>query len=245
MNNILFTLRNNYEQVKSNHYVSEKWKSDKMAFFYVLYRYISFWPTAVLLMMSVTANQVTSISVMLSLGSCYFFLQGDLISGSILFFIAVICDQIDGNIARITNSACMVGSVIDSLADLIICFVIFAFSFGISKNTIDFFSFENILFLGLASGFLILFRTHYLSIFSNILAVHSKNLPSSKNIKTKKSKLWFLKGGFDLFYSGIPVFIFLFSVLGVAELFIFILTVALTSVICVELPYNLRRIKDF
>lgn len=86
-------------------------------------RPISFYPTWLFLRLGISANQVTFIGLIIGIIGCVFLGFGGywaIITGAILINIHVLFDNIDGNIARATDSSSTYGDYIDRLSMYVI-----------------------------------------------------------------------------------------------------------------------------
>ncbi|MDP3698713.1 MAG: CDP-alcohol phosphatidyltransferase family protein [Nanoarchaeota archaeon] len=84
---------------------------------------------------SITPNQITLFSFLLSLAGGFFFLQGeykDLVTGGILIFLRQIFDQVDGEVARIKGLGSTFGKWFDGITGyLSVELIIFSLAIGI------------------------------------------------------------------------------------------------------------------
>ena len=87
------------------------------------FRPISFNITFVLLKFNLTANQVTVMSFFLGLGGMVCFISGGRLLfslGVILYLLSLILDFVDGNIARVTDTATYYGKFLDGAVNAVI-----------------------------------------------------------------------------------------------------------------------------
>ena len=85
-----------------------------------LIRHLSGWMTPFLARLPVTANQVTTASLMVGLGSAWALMQGDrtwAIVGGALLVMAYVLDNCDGEIARLKGQSSRFGMRFDSFVD--------------------------------------------------------------------------------------------------------------------------------
>lgn len=98
----------------------EEWHGDWMSA--LLYRPISFWLTPPLLNLKITASQVTSFALLISLALPFIAWKAGASAHTtvaVLAILFVILDCVDGNIARVTKTASKSGHYLDFLTDLI------------------------------------------------------------------------------------------------------------------------------
>jgi len=93
-----------------------------------LVRHLSFPVTRLLMLTSVTPNQITGLSLAFGLGAGIACLQGDyfsILSGSFLFLICYVLDNCDGEIARLKNMQSHFGMRFDTFVDWLVHTVFF------------------------------------------------------------------------------------------------------------------------
>jgi phosphatidylglycerophosphate synthase len=98
----------------------EEWHGDWMSA--LLYRPISFWLTPLLLNLKISASQVTSFALLISLALPFIAWKAGACAHTTVAILAiafVILDCVDGNIARVTKTASKSGHYLDFLTDLI------------------------------------------------------------------------------------------------------------------------------
>lgn len=98
----------------------EEWHGDWMSA--LLYRPISFWLTPPLLNLKISASQVTSFALLISLALPFIAWKAGASAHTtvaVLAILFVILDCVDGNIARVTKTASKSGHYLDFLTDLI------------------------------------------------------------------------------------------------------------------------------
>jgi phosphatidylglycerophosphate synthase len=120
--------------------------------FFPLIRHFSIPVSKILIRLPVTPNQVTTASLAIGLWSCWYFLSptpSDRITGSLLFLLAYILDNCDGEVARHLNMASDFGEKYDTFVDWVVhsCFFA-ALGFGIALETNN----NIFLWLGLAGS---------------------------------------------------------------------------------------------
>jgi phosphatidylglycerophosphate synthase len=110
-----------------------------MTKYFPIIRHMSKPISRVLIKLPVTPNQITSMGLIFGLAGCIFFLSPEVkmkVIGSLLFVIAYILDNCDGEVARHKNLASTFGHSYDTFSDWIINTGIFAaLGFGISAET--------------------------------------------------------------------------------------------------------------
>ncbi len=88
-----------------------------------LFRYISFYVTPIFYYLRISPNSITTISLMTGVyGSILIIVYGQdyLQTGILLFFLSIIIDYCDGNIARILNIPTFYGRFLDGFVDTIV-----------------------------------------------------------------------------------------------------------------------------
>ena len=98
----------------------EEWHGDWMSA--LVYRPISFWLTPLLLNLKVSASQVTSFALLISLALPFIAWKAGASAHTtvaVLAILFVILDCVDGNIARVTKTASKTGHYLDFLTDLV------------------------------------------------------------------------------------------------------------------------------
>jgi phosphatidylglycerophosphate synthase len=91
--------------------------------FLPLIRHLSSWVTPRLVRLPVSANHVTTASLLLGLGCAWSFLQGSAawaIAGAVLFIASTVLDYCDGEVARLKNQCTTFGMHFDSFSDWIV-----------------------------------------------------------------------------------------------------------------------------
>lgn len=117
------------------YYTEEKRLLDKETnlWVYLYVRKISFYVTWLCLRLGLTANQVTSISLIFGMLGCFFLLIGEkesTIVGAILINFWAILDCVDGNIARVLKTSSKTGWFFDSISGYMLNSILL-FSMGI------------------------------------------------------------------------------------------------------------------
>ena len=105
--------------LRSDHRQQQKFDQDRheLVGFYIV-RPLSFYPTAVMMNLGLSANQTTWISVLVLLVGCALLALGNYISviaGAVLLNIWLVLDSVDGNIARYEKTSSRYGEFIDAL----------------------------------------------------------------------------------------------------------------------------------
>jgi phosphatidylglycerophosphate synthase len=110
-----------------------------LSYYHRAVRYLSFWLTPMFIMLGLSANQVTLLSLISGILASVAIISGMYCLGIALFFMYVMLDFIDGNISRYKDSATYWGKYIDGLSG---CFVEFLFPmalgfccYGLTSNT--------------------------------------------------------------------------------------------------------------
>lgn len=107
--------------------------------FFPLVRHLSVYVTPLLARTPVSANQVTTISMIFGLGASWMVLQGEWasdVAGGALLVMCYILDNCDGEIARIKNQCTSFGMRYDSFVDFIVHVSFFAsLGIGVSEST--------------------------------------------------------------------------------------------------------------
>ena len=106
-----------------------------------LIRHLSTWVTPALLRLPVSANLVTTASLLTGLMACWYFTLGtwvDSLIGAGLFVICSILDNCDGEVARARNQCSRFGEKYDTFVDWVVHSVFFAsLGFGVTSQTGD------------------------------------------------------------------------------------------------------------
>ena len=104
-----------------------------------LIRHISLRTTPMLLKTTLTANQVTFISMLLGLTAAGLFAQGDFktqFAGSLVFFMSYLLDNCDGEIARAKKQISKTGQMFDSFVDWVVHAAFFiGLGWGVAGST--------------------------------------------------------------------------------------------------------------
>ena len=104
-----------------------------------LIRHISLRTTPMLLKTTLTANQVTLISMLLGLAAAGLFAQGDFktqFAGSLVFFMSYLLDNCDGEIARAKKQSSKTGQMFDSFVDWVVHAAFFiGLGWGVAGST--------------------------------------------------------------------------------------------------------------
>ena len=118
-------------------YTAEKQLQDKKTNFwvYLFNRRLSFYPTWLFLLLGLSANQVTLLSILVGLSGCVLFSFGghiNFIIGAILINIWAILDCVDGNLARLLNTKSKYGWFLDSITGFMLnSILLFCMGIGI------------------------------------------------------------------------------------------------------------------
>ena len=104
-----------------------------------LIRHISVRTTPMLLKTTLTANQVTLISMLRGLAAAGLFAQGDFkthFAGSLVFFMSYLLDNCDGEIARAKKQISKTGQMFDSFVDWVVHAAFFiGLGWGVAGST--------------------------------------------------------------------------------------------------------------
>jgi len=121
-------------------YTAEKQLQDKNTNFwvYLFNRRLSFYPTWLFLLLGLSANQVTLLSILVGLSGCVFFSFGghiNFIIGAIFINTWAILDCVDGNMARLLKSSGKYGWFLDSITGLMLnALLLFSIGVGVYFN---------------------------------------------------------------------------------------------------------------
>lgn len=112
---------------------NEKSVSTSMPVFTLIFRTLSFFVTPFFLQFNISANVTSYCILFIGLYAAIIISIGSSLSlkiGLIFFFIAEVFDRVDGNIARVQNTATFYGRFIDGYIDIIIlCVIRLSFSY--------------------------------------------------------------------------------------------------------------------
>lgn len=164
-------------------------------------RKFSFWLTALLVKTPLTANQVTSLSLLLVLAGSVFLAFGNYfyqIVGVVILFIGHVLDYCDGEIARYKGTSSMFGFWWDECTDRIKEYAyILALTIGLFRATQD----TTGIFLGMAAGM-------------NILMLHFvRQLTFSKLTANKSAREFKIGKKYYLGVSGTTVYLVIIAVI--------------------------------
>lgn len=178
------------------------------------------------LKLKISADTITIVSFLFILIGCYYFIKGDFFIGSLSWWIFVVLDSLDGDLARITPKKTKYGNTLDSFgADIfyfIFPFIISYYLYNYTNYNFILYSNSDILLVALILSFSL---TGYriIGLKRYILSLEDKK----KNLKKKKfsSQILFLKRFYDIydneiirgnFFSepGIILNIFIISLIG-------------------------------
>lgn len=131
-------------------------------------RPVSFYAASLALEFKMTADQATAISLALGILSISAFMAGArllFIFGVLLYFLAILFDYVDGNIARVTDSATYFGKFADGAVDVFVdSFIPFGIAVGFyfSGNSIYFLMAGIIASMLLLLGFFMINRASFI-----------------------------------------------------------------------------------
>jgi phosphatidylglycerophosphate synthase len=189
-----------------------------MTLSFPIIRHISKPISSLLVRLPITPNQITTASLIFGLVGCFFMISTEFdkrLSGSLLFIIAYILDNCDGEVARLKNMASHFGEKYDTWVDWIVhtCFfTALGYGVAVENNNI------NWLWLGIAgsAGGTI---NYFIIIFSES---REKTEDSSKNNNAPKNVKEYI--------------IFIFRELFRADFCFIVLILSLADVIWILLP---------
>jgi len=106
--------------VKKSHHNFKKISSTSYAVHNIIFRYISFLITPFFIIFNISANLATLLRVVFALIGIGFVFNNQVLLGLCLYFLGDTLDYVDGNLARIQNSASYFGKFVDGFADIIV-----------------------------------------------------------------------------------------------------------------------------
>lgn len=157
------TLSQIYAKLLESYQASKKRGLDGEFILYRLYRPLSFPPSAILIKLGCSANQVTFQSLAIMLIATGLFLTGDplyMVFGALSYALAFILDFADGNIARFHNKPNYFGKLIDGFVDSLSCILFIAIAIGDTRASLNMMPAGLELTLGIATTLVVLV-THY------------------------------------------------------------------------------------
>ena len=176
-----------YKDLKARHIASAKPASDKLHFPFFLYRYLSFFPTAMALKCGFSAHATSIVGLLTLLVSFVLLSQGAIVAGAVVYAIAYIIDFIDGNIARYNHAASPFGSLLDGLIDSLTFLLFFSLASGLSREMSSHSDMQSVIInLGLLASFGFLFRVMLHSKYALHLKMFAVDVtPKKQTPKTK------------------------------------------------------------
>ena len=161
--------------------------------------HISIYITKILLYTPITANQVTFLMLVLGIAGSIFLFNGFFIAGLLLLHLAVVLDNVDGEIARFKNQRSMMGKYLDGIYHVTVSqLMLFGYAYGIyslypSKLLIIF-------------GFMAAMFSKSLilpSLFDVIVTMRIKGMHPPVKIKTDGSEVKEIEGQAENYNSGL------------------------------------------
>lgn len=131
----------------------------------------------------ISPNQYTLLSGVVALIGLYFMAQNDIITATILFFIAAGLDFVDGAVARIRKIPTKVGAYLDTIFDRYVEGIIFLSLFFISLPTI----------------FIPGYAWIYLAMFGSVVTTYAKAAAKEKDLVNQELKGGLMSRGERLF----------------------------------------------
>ena len=165
----------------------------KQQLYVLFFRMLGFYVAPLFLKLNVSANKVSLLGLLIGLIASGLILSGNVFSGIVAYFFAVLLDHVDGTIARVNNVATFFGRFIDGFIGIILVTVIrLSLSVLLTKT----YGLNLIVWLGIIST--IFSPMHYLfydrySAFSRWINEEHPN----ENIKP------YLRGSMPLYYNKI------------------------------------------
>ena len=102
----------------------------------IFFRWLSFYTTPIFIFLKVSANLVTTFSLLFGIVAAILICLNNLYIGYLFYFISVLFDHIDGNIARYKGQSTFFGRFIDGFFGIvIISFLHISFAFFLSNNS--------------------------------------------------------------------------------------------------------------
>jgi phosphatidylglycerophosphate synthase len=157
------TLFKIYGDLLESYRVSKKRGLDGEFILYRIYRPLSFPPSALLIKLGFSANQVTLSSLVALLIAAGLFLTGEqlyMTLGALSYALAFLLDFADGNIARFHNKSNYFGKLIDGFVDSLSCILFIAIAIGDTRASLNIMPAGLELALGVVTALAILV-THY------------------------------------------------------------------------------------
>lgn len=123
-----------FKEIKKTSSNESKLSRDSIVILF--FRWLSFYVTPLFILINISANAVTMLSLIFGLFSAILISLDCLILGYFIYFISVLFDHVDGNIARYKKEATFYGRFIDGFFGIIIVSSLhIAFAVFISKNS--------------------------------------------------------------------------------------------------------------
>ncbi len=242
-----------YRELRENYRGSHKSTLDAENYFYLWYRPISFFPSAVLIRLGMSANNVTVCGGVVLLMAFALLSLGKFQAGACLYLLAYLIDFVDGNIARYVGKPTYFGRMIDGLVDSLTFLLFIAIGIG---NAF----YGNALFggliegaLGMVTAFIFLFRSYFYLRVSYILnqaraleAVDSKSkeiIQGPNAINSDRSGV--INYGKKIYFgliSGMPLFLMLAVAVNAVSYYLALYFLVFVLATSFEVVYGLRRV---
>lgn len=233
----------NLEKLRSSYYKSEKCLFDSENYFFQWYRPISFYPTAILLKLGVSANLVTIIGASFLITALLSLSMGNLLSGAFLYLIAYLLDFVDGNIARFNKTTSHFGGFIDGLIDSSSFLLFIALGFGNVNASKSLFSASTDIFIGTSVSIIFLFRLYFqlrkTFVLKQMTLEKSASKTSNKNITQKNFFVQYVKVFLFALISGMPIFLLLAVATNFVTLYLILYLLIFSSVLTCEILYGI------
>ena len=227
-------------QIIAEYRGSKKQEFDNEYVFFPVYRWTSFYPTALCIKAGLTANQITAIGCGVLLLAFLALSCGWLMTGALLYLLAYVLDFIDGNIARFTKSFSAFGKMIDGLVDSLTFLLFFALAHGLTVSGGGLFDPSTETLVGVSGAFIFLFRCYVqirLTFVRGSMDAASGQVaaPSSRGTRFKLAKR-----GLLAVVSGMPLFLVLALLLDIGSIYNLFYAVFFGFLTVVELLYGLK-----
>ncbi|WLR91327.1 CDP-alcohol phosphatidyltransferase family protein [Shinella zoogloeoides] len=227
-------------QIIAEYRGSKKQEFDSDYVFFPVYRWSSFYPTALCIKAGLTANQVTSIGCAMLLAGVFALYSGWLMTGALLYLAAYVIDFIDGNIARFTKSFSAFGKMIDGLVDSLTFLIFFALAHGMSVSGQGFFDPSVDVLIGVIVSFVFLFRCYVQIRLTFVRGSLESTAEQPAASSGRSSRFKFAKRGLLAIVSGMPLFLILAVLLNLGSLYNLLYALFFGFLTVVELIHGLR-----
>ncbi len=242
-----------YRDLRSSYRGSEKSAFDAENYFYRWYRPISFYPSAVLIRVGVSANAVTAWGASCLLTSFVVLASGLLQTGAWLYLLAYVIDFLDGNIARYAGRPSYFGKMIDGLVDSLTFLLFISLSVGNAHGGRPLLGANTEFLLGIATSFIFLFRSYFYLRVSYILCQprgqrlveppsETLTKAATESLGERSPLIRFGKKFYFGVISGMPVLLVLSAMFNAVSIFIGIFFLVFLLATFFEVAYGLRRV---